>query len=157
MKKVILLVVFAFMAIGAKAKTAGMFSYDSGYVEKVFATVDVVDHYLDAHPVDLETLKQTFSNPAAEGEKPLGIPGFVWGAGFSIIGGFIGIKYGGSLYGFLAIMGGCGLFGVLLTYMLTEDKKQTRNALLGCVTGSGAFFLAILLLAIGYGAGSGQL
>ncbi len=79
---------------------------------------------------DIELDTNTLDNVTKDTELPLNIPAFWWGC-------FLG-----------------GL-GILLVYVITEDKEQTKKALYGCLTAGGVVaVIYIVLIAIGLSAGT---
>lgn len=78
--------------------------------------------------IELDT--NTLANVTKDNELPLNIPAFWWGC-------FLG-----------------GL-GILLVYIFTEDKEQTKKALYGCLTVGGVVaVIYIVLIAIGLSSGT---
>ncbi|GGD66269.1 hypothetical protein GCM10011514_32870 [Emticicia aquatilis] len=79
---------------------------------------------------DIELDTNTSANVTKDNDLPLNIPAFLWGC-------FLG-----------------GL-GILLVYIFTEDKEQTKKALYGCLTTGGVVaVIYIVLIAIGLSAGT---
>ena len=79
---------------------------------------------------DIELDTNTLANITKDNDLPLNIPAFLWGC-------FLG-----------------GL-GILLVYIFTEDKDQTKKALYGCLTAGGVVaVIYIVLIAIGLSANS---
>lgn len=79
---------------------------------------------------DIELDTNTLATITKDNELPLNIPAFLWGC-------FLG-----------------GL-GILLVYIFTEDKEQTKKALYGCLTAGGVVaVIYIVLIAIGLSAGT---
>ncbi len=123
MKKLIFILAMFFLAGNAFAKTADLFRYDSKKVEKVLVTVNALDQYVSvAHvavnELDLKNplLKNFAATPVlpASGNTALGIPSFIWG----LVLGWVGI---------------------LIVYLVTEDKEETKKALWGCIAGTVAW------------------
>lgn len=103
-------------------------------------SLETIEQYIEAHPEKSpEQVMERFSETSTslqwdaphaiaaslESELPLGIPAFFWGCCF-------------------------GLLGVILVVLITDnDKSQTKKALYGCLTATGAVVLlyVILLLA----------
>ena len=136
MKKIFGLLLLSLVANVAWAKKASLFTYDRTQVERAMLTVNVVDKFLDANPMDLDALlsnSKVIGRLAAEANMP--VPAFsdtlkswaFWGnlvitAGASFVLGILGV--------------GCGLVGILVVYLITSDRDQTLNALFGCIGGS---------------------
>ena len=130
MKKVLLLAGVILISFNAMAMKASWFSYDHARVESALINATVLDNYVStAHlPADqipsgnpiLSNFKAEDNLPALGPDAPLGIPGFCWGFVF-------------------------GVLGILLVYLVSEDKQETQNALMGCVIsyvlGIGCYFL----------------
>lgn len=94
-------------------------------IEASFETIKDTDLLKD---IELDT--NTLANVTKDTELPLNIPAFWWGC-------FLG-----------------GL-GILLVYIITEDKEQTKKALYGCLTAGGVVAaIYIVLIAIGLSAGT---
>lgn len=109
------------------------FTYSRDYVRQEFAPVDEIANYLiKTKNPSLDEIQSTarFSikelNTDMEAissifEPPLGIPSFIWG--FCL-----------------------GWVGILIVYLVTEDKDETKKALLGCVVGGLTYFLFYIVL-----------
>ena len=120
MKRIILIIaVFHFISLGY-AKNAALFGYDATRVEKALVSVNVLDDYVSCNKISVNDLHldnpvlTNFSVPSAlpSSRHPvLGIPSFCWGL-------------------FL------GWVGILIVYLVSEDKDETRKALYGCIVGS---------------------
>ena len=147
MKKFYLIIVMSMMAQVGFAK-ASIFQYDRQRVENQLLKVNLIDHFLDQNEkhLTLTELNNMFSVPTPS-DNVLGLSGFWWGFGLSIIGAGVGC-FTQSFAGFVGFSVGFGLVGVLLTYLLTEDKKQTVNALIGCASGSVLSVAVVFLLAL---------
>jgi len=131
MKKALLLLAAFLMVNVTFARTADLFSYDKAQVQKALVNADALDHYVSqamvsldkidlANPVTANFLAQSDNNMMDE--PALGIPGFVWGLVLGVI-------------------------GILVVYLVTEDKEETKKALYGCIVGSllglGCYFLLV--------------
>ncbi len=117
MKKLLLFVVLLATIHVGFARTADLFSYDKARVQKALVNADALDHYVSQAMVSLD--KIDLSNPVTANfkaesdnnlmdEPALGIGGFWWG----LILGWVGI---------------------LIVYLVTEDKEETKKALYGCI------------------------
>ena len=129
MKKLLLFVAMLAAINVSFARTADLFSYDKAQVQKALVNADALDHYVSqavvsldkidlANPVTVNFLAQSDNNMMDE--PALGIPGFVWGLVLGVI-------------------------GILVVYLVTEDKEETKKALYGCIAGAllwtGCYFL----------------
>lgn len=119
---VILLIAFT---VNTFAEDPGLFTYDKSTVESEMASLNQLESYVYDHPgITFEELKEE-GNPLATEiagpnslnslnlmyEKALGIGGFWWGCCL-------------------------GPAGILVVYLVTEDKAETRSSIIGCVVGS---------------------
>ena len=130
MKKIFFLVVFFLVSHNVMAKTIALFSYNPEHVESALLNATVLDNYVTSKHVSADQLntenpllinfKADDNLPALSSDSPLGIPGFCWGFVF-------------------------GVLGILIVYLVSEDKHETQNALMGCVIsyvlGIGCYFL----------------
>jgi len=129
MKKTLLLLAAFLMVSVSFARTADLFSYDKAQVQKALVNADALDHYVSQATVSLD--KIDLSTPVTANflaqsgnnmmeERALGIPGFVWGLVLGVV-------------------------GILVVYLVTEDKEETKKALYGCIAGAllwtGCYFL----------------
>lgn len=136
MKKLFLL--FFLGALVSSASFAGvnadLFTMDEAKIEAEFAELNTLDAYLDEHEgVTLEELQssgaamalnlspETMSGLSAMMEAPLGIPSFLWGCVL-------------------------GWIGILVVYLVSEDKDETKKALYGCIVGAVAGTVVWLLV-----------
>lgn len=142
MKKLLILATLL-MAIGVGSSMAGqadLFSYDAVTIENQMVQLDQLEGYV------LENPGITLGQMASEGnalasmvsdpngisglnlinEKVFGIPSFLWGCVFSWV-------------------------GVLVVYLVGQDKAETKSAIIGCVVGAVAYsaFYAIYYFALG--------
>lgn len=129
--------------IGVGKSMAGqsdLFSYDAVTVENQMAQLNQLEVYVLENPG--VTLGQMASNGNAlasmvsdpngingfnlMNEKVFGIPGFLWGCVFSWV-------------------------GVLVVYLVGQDKAETKSAIIGCVVGAVAYsaFYTVWYLAWG--------
>jgi len=112
------------VAISATANKANLFIYDQEDLYKEFATLNTIENYVKNNDVTYTQLttknkemasalnfKDVYNLSLAEAEPPLGIPSFWWGCLFGVI-------------------------GILLVYLLTEDKAEVNKAFKGCIVGS---------------------
>jgi hypothetical protein len=121
------------------AGQADLFSYDAVTIENQMAQLDQLEGYvLDNPGITLgqmattgNTLASLVSDPNGisgfnlTNEKVLGIPSFLWGCVFSWV-------------------------GVLVVYLIGQDKAETKSAIIGCVVGAVAYsaFYAIYYFAL---------
>jgi hypothetical protein len=119
---VILLLVFT---VSTFAKDPGLFTYDKSAIESEMASLNQLESYVYDNPgITYELLRQE-GNPLVTElagpnslnslnlmyEKALGIGGFWWGCCL-------------------------GPAGILIVYLVSEDKAETRSSIIGCVVGS---------------------
>ena len=124
MKKSILLTsLLIFLFVGSSfADSPDLFSYDKSLVQTEMASLTDLEQYIMDNPgITLTALKEA-ENPIASSvsgtnyystmsmfeEKALGIGGFWWGCCL-------------------------GPAGILVVYLVTEDKEETRSSIIGCV------------------------
>jgi len=110
------------------AGQADLFSYDAVTIENQMAQLDQLEGYVLDNPgvtlgqmaTDGNTLASLVSDPNGINgfnlinEKVLGIPSFLWGCVFSWV-------------------------GVLVVYLIGQDKAETKSAIIGCVVGAVAY------------------
>lgn len=127
MKKLLLLVsMLIFISFGkSMAGQSDLFSYDAVSIENQMAQLDQLEGYvLDNPGITLgqmatsgNTLASLVSDPngvngfSLINEKVFGIPSFLWGCVFSWV-------------------------GVLVVYLVGQDKAETKSAIIGCVVGA---------------------
>ena len=70
-----------------------------------------------AHAINLTTLSPLGASFAFKNGGPLGIPSFLWGCAFGVV-------------------------GILVVYLVTEEKDQAMKSLWGCVTGTVVWTIA---------------
>lgn len=127
MKKLLLVICVSVFALGsALANDSELFSYDKAKVNQAVSDMSQVEKMINQNPNvsvdDLMTqgkLDASFEANSASpfsvmGEPPLGIPSFLWGC----------------------ILGWVGL---LIVYLISEDKEETKKALWGCVAATVAW------------------
>ena len=146
MKKItgFLLILFAFQF--GFAKKASLFSYDRSKLEATMLTVNVVDRFLENHPMDLDELladNGVLKSLAAEAQMPVPALSDTLKS-WAFWGNFAFTAGGTILLGILGV--GCGLVGILVVYLITNDRDQTLNSLYGCIGGGivGAGCLIVL-------------
>jgi hypothetical protein len=136
MKQALLLVFVMTFSLWAQAASTGEFSYNKNAVSTEMQELDALESYVNANGnVTLQEMKQT-GNPLAMnisesntpfsnyGDMPLGIPAFWWG--------FV-----------------LGCIGILLVYLILEDRDETMMSVWGCI--AGAVFWSLLSLLTGIG------
>ena len=159
MKKAMFLLFAVVFVSSLFAKKADLFHYEHHRVDLALTTVNQIDRIVTQNNWDLNELQQNF-NAARSGllsqlpddEKLLGIPGFVWGGVMALVGGGIGCFAAGNIGIWIASFLIGGLIGTLMVYLVTESKKQTEGALIGCVASTAvsvglAFLLALSIVA----------
>lgn len=142
MKKLLILAsMLILIGVGkTMANQADLFSYDAVTVENQMAQLDQLEGYvLDNPGITLgdmtsngNALASLVSGPNGIGgfnginEKVFGVPSFLWGCVFSWV-------------------------GVLVVYLVSQDKAETKSAIIGCVVGAVAYsaFYAIWWFAWG--------
>jgi len=142
MKKILILasmlIVFGFGK--SMAEQANLFHYDAVTIENQMAQLDQLEGYVMENPgitlgemaTSGNTLASLVSNTNGisglnlTNEKVFGIPSFLWGCVFSWV-------------------------GVLVVYLVGQDKAETKSAIIGCVVGALAYsaFYAVYYLALG--------
>jgi flagellar capping protein FliD len=129
----ILSVLFAF---NVNAGNASLFQFDQNKVNAEMNQLSKVENYVSTHNgVTLEQLKaenndivsgvnltESTSTLSALTEGALGIPSFIWGCVL-------------------------GWIGILITYLVTQDREETKRALYGCLIG---YVGLIVIYLIGY-------
>lgn len=136
MKKLLLSVFFVCIAGMTFANDADLFKLDYNSVQTEFAQLDqlagMVAANTDLTYTELKLSNETLVNNlklvpdmgmpgAAAGEPVLGIPSFLWGCVFGVIG--LAVVYIGT----------------------DEDKVETKKAMWGCITGTGAVAIVYLV------------
>ena len=142
MKKLLILAsMLILIGVGnTMANQADLFSYDAVTVGNQMAQLDQLEGYvLDNPGITLgdmtsngNALASLVSGPNGIGgfnginEKVFGVPSFLWGCVFSWV-------------------------GVLVVYLVGQDKAETKSAIIGCVVGAVAYsaFYAIWWFAWG--------
>jgi hypothetical protein len=130
MKKLLILAsMLILIGVGkSMAGQAGLFSYDAVTIENQMAQLDQLEGYVLENPgitlgqmaSDGNALAFMVSDPNGINgfnlinEKVLGIPSFLWGCVFSWV-------------------------GVLIVYLVGQDKAETKSAIIGCVVGAVAY------------------
>lgn len=126
MKKITILAGMIFFIIsGTFAGDGSLFTYDKSVLETEMASLNELEQFVLNHPgVTLSELNNT-GHPLAVSitetdsynalnlmyEKALGIGGFWWGCCL-------------------------GPAGILVVYLVSEDKAETKKSVIGCVVGS---------------------
>ncbi|TSA38299.1 MAG: hypothetical protein D4R64_03240 [Porphyromonadaceae bacterium] len=130
MKKLLILAsMLILIGVGkSMAGQADLFSYDAVTIENQMAQLDQLEGYVLDNPgitlgqmaTDGNALASMVSDPNGINgfnlinEKVLGIPSFLWGCVFSWV-------------------------GVLVVYLMGQDKAETKSAIIGCVVGAVAY------------------
>ena len=113
------------------------FSYDEAVLNGVLSDLDELDVYLESNQdatyeslsasgsdliADIESTASPMGMAGQDGEPPLGIPSWLWGCVFGII-------------------------GVLLVYILTDnDKEEAKKAMWGCLAGTAVSVVLYMVL-----------
>jgi len=138
MKKIILSTMFAgFFSFGAIASNAEVFEMDENFVNTELAQLTELENFvvenegitlseIDASNGLLAELNGSNDilhtlEMIGRGDPPLGIPSFLWGACF----GFVGIG---------------------IVYFVTDDRDETKKALIGCAIVQGIGLLIYILV-----------
>ncbi len=124
MKKLILIASILIFLFAGKtyAGESGLFTYDKSAIEIEMASLNELELYVLSHPGTTLSEMAAAGNPMASSiaepnsfnamnlmyEKALGIGGFWWGCCL-------------------------GPAGVLVVYLVAEDKAETKSAIIGCV------------------------
>lgn len=147
MKKLLLIAgVFAVFSTQAFAGTADLFDLNEEAIVAEFAELTELENFVaDNEGFTLSMLNEDNALTAnlsfdannvlsslSMFEPPLGIPSFIWG--FCL-----------------------GWVGILVTYLVTDDKEETKKALIGCIVGALAgviiyFVVIVLILGAGFAA-----
>lgn len=105
------------------AGSGDLFSYDKAAVEAELADLTQLESYVAENPATSLSLLETEKNQLLDGlnlyspyamgmnfdDPPLGIPSFLWGCAFGVV-------------------------GVVLVYVITdEDKDETKKSFYGCI------------------------
>jgi prolipoprotein diacylglyceryltransferase len=114
----------AFLSAFVNANNADLFSYDQNQVAQELSQLQSLENYVSANPdITLSSLQaennslianlnlstNDMSGFAFSGETAFGVPSFLWGCVFSIV-------------------------GVAVVYFVTdEDKDETKKAFYGCI------------------------
>ena len=141
MKKLLILAsMLILVGVGkSMAGQADLFSYDAVTIENQMAQLDQLEGYvldnpgitLDQMATNGNTLASFVSDPNGisgfngMNEKVFGIPSFLWGCVLSWV-------------------------GVLVVYLVGQDKAETKSAIFGCIVGAVAYsaFYAIYYFAL---------
>lgn len=116
-----------FLSLMVTANNADLFNYDASRINQELMQLQSLENYIAANPdisfTELQSEKNSLvtdlnlntnfngSCSAQDGEPPLGISPFIWGCCL-------------------------GWVGILVVYLITEDKAATKKALNGCIVGS---------------------
>jgi hypothetical protein len=136
MKKILLSLLLVSFASMTFASDADLFKFDYNSVQSEFAELNklagMVAANTDLTYTELKLSNETLVNNlklipdmgvpgSAPGEPVLGIPSFLWGCVFGVVG--LAVVYIGT----------------------DEDKDETKKALWGCVTGTGVVAIVYLV------------
>lgn len=133
MKKLLLVLCVSVFALGSVlANDSDLFSYDKAKVQQAVSDMSQVEQMINQNP-DLSVddlmaqgkLTTSFnaasSSPFSTMEAPLGIPSFLWGCVL-------------------------GWVGLLIVYLVSEDKDETKKALWGCIAGTVAWVVVYFVI-----------
>ena len=140
MKKIILtLCAGLFVTLLASANNADLFKYDANQVNQEMTQLQAIEDYVAANPDMTLSGMQAENNAlvshlnlssgdfggigSLSGEPALGIPSFLWGCVFGVV-------------------------GVAIVYFVSEDSDETKKAFLGCVVSAAAWILFYVLYAV---------
>lgn len=139
LKSFFLLAVMALTVSGSYASKKDVFSFDEAKLNAEFSglneleskvkadknlTYDVLVKSGEADKYNLNA--GSMSSPSlGMGEPPLGIPSFLWGCVFGVI-------------------------GILIVYLISEDKEETKKALYGCITFGIVYVIVYILVFASY-------
>lgn len=141
MRYVITLAACVPLVVGAIKGNTNPFTYDKKEVQEAFAPISKVENYLiQSQNPDISQMNGISSSELSKisfnmdkivnnllYEPPLGIPSFIWG--FCL-----------------------GWVGILIVYLVSEDKEETKKALYGCIVGSlvgVVFYIVVWILILG--------
>ena len=128
-----MLAVFSTQAIAGDAR---LFDLNEDQINAEFAELNELEVFVTKNDgITLSQLRESnnalalklnLSNNGIAGlmmleEPPLGIPSFIWG--FCL-----------------------GWVGLLVTYLVTDDKEETKKALIGCLVGGATFVILYFVL-----------
>ena len=132
MKKVLLLfVAFSVMYVGNASVSSGLFEIDEQEFYYELADLTALDEYVESNEgitlssIDASSFLEDTQMMSVLAqvvdfwqlnEPPLGIPSFLWGCVL-------------------------GWVGILITYLVSDDKEETKKALIGCVVQGGVVVL----------------
>lgn len=123
MKKLFLALCVSVFALGSvMANDSELFTYDKAKVQQAVSDMSQVEQMISQNPnVTVDDLMAqgklnasfdaSASSPFSTMEPPLGIPSFLWGCIFGIV-------------------------GLAIVYFVSEDSEETKKALWGCVVGT---------------------
>jgi len=129
----IMLAVFSTRAIAGDAQ---LFDLNEDKINAEFTELNELEKFVTEHDgITLSQLRESnnalvlnlnLSNNGIAGlmmfeEPPLGIPSFIWG--FCL-----------------------GWVGLLVTYLVADDKEETKKALIGCLVGTATWVIVYLIL-----------
>jgi hypothetical protein len=141
MRKLLLTAVAAvclqFAGVAGPANTGNggsdLFNDDLNQVRSEFVDLNEIETIVEDNQGEtLESLKASgalaetvniMSPEAMAGDGPLGLPSFLWGCVL-------------------------GWVGILITYLVTDDKDETKKALWGCVTGSAIYLVFYIIYVV---------
>ena len=146
MKKLFSLTLGLFLCVQGFANDGALFQLDEKQIDQDFAQLNQLENYVETHngvslnevkssnpevlsnladdPKNFQSLGSTLS---AAGENPLGIPAFVWGCVL-------------------------GWVGILVVYLIAEDRELTKQAFYGCLVGGVAWLIFYLIYVVALGA-----
>ena len=147
MKKLNLLfaAMFVLFATSLKAKTADIFAYNEQVITAQMSDLNELEKVVKQNEgITLSELKtKHFANLNLNGVKES-----------SVLGDLFAMRGGDLPLGIPAFVWGCvlGWVGILIVYLVTEDKEETMKSLYGCLVSGGVyvvFWLVYYVLILG--------
>ena len=126
--------ILLFLSGSSFAQDSDLFSFDKAGIESEMKSLDNLEKFVIENPETTFSEMEREGNPLVSAiadpnsfsslnllaDEPLGIGGFWWGCCL-------------------------GPAGILVVYLLTEDKNETRSSVIGCVVSSVLFGGGLLL------------
>jgi hypothetical protein len=125
-RRLITLITGIFCSVMVMASTADLFTFNADQVNNELSQLQSLENFINANPgvsfTDLKVNSNSLiaglnlntnamgSYSADDGEPPLGISSFLWGCCFGVV-------------------------GILIVYLVAENKEETKKSVKGCVVG----------------------